>query len=84
MQPKGWAAVKIGKNQYKGKLVDGKVAIKLPKFKTTARSELKVKYLGQRRLQARLQVHQPVGGAGLTSIGGRAVRPATAERVETP
>jgi 5'-nucleotidase len=46
MQPKGWAAVKIGKNQYKGKLVDGKVVVKLPKFKTTGKKELKVKYLG--------------------------------------
>ena len=46
MSPKGWAAVKIGKQQYKGKLVDGKVTIKLPKFKTTGKKELKVKYLG--------------------------------------
>ena len=46
MQPKGWAAVKIGKQQYKGKLVDGKVTIKLPTFKTTGKKELKVKYLG--------------------------------------
>ena len=46
MSPKGWAAVKIGKQQYKGKLVDGKVTIKLPKFKTTGKKVLKVKYLG--------------------------------------
>jgi 5'-nucleotidase len=46
MQPKGWAAVKIGKQQYKGKLVDGKVTIKLPTFKTTGKKQLKVKYLG--------------------------------------
>ena len=46
MQPKGWAAVKIGKKQYKGKLVDGKVVVKLPKFKTTGKKQLKVKYLG--------------------------------------
>jgi 5'-nucleotidase len=46
MQPKGWAAVKVGKKQYKGKLVDGKVVVKLPKFKTTGKKELKVKYLG--------------------------------------
>jgi len=46
MQPKGWAAVKIGKHQYKGKLVDGKVAIKLPKFNKTGKQKLKVKYLG--------------------------------------
>ena len=45
MQPKGWAAVKIGK-QYEGKLVDGKVTIKLPTFKTTGKKELKAKYLG--------------------------------------
>jgi len=48
MQPKGWAAVKIGKKQYKGKLVDGKVVVKLPKFKTTGKQRLKVKYLGHR------------------------------------
>jgi hypothetical protein len=46
MQPKGWAAVKIGKKQYQGKLVDGKVVVKLPKFKTTGKKQLKVKYLG--------------------------------------
>ena len=38
--------MKIGKNQYKGKLVDGKVTIKLPKFGKTGKHELKVKYLG--------------------------------------
>jgi len=46
MNPKGWAAVKIGGEQYKGKLVDGKVSIKLPKFHHTGKKELKVKYLG--------------------------------------
>ena len=46
MSPKGWAAVKIGGKQYKGKLVDGKVSIKLPKFHHTGKKELKVKYLG--------------------------------------
>jgi 5'-nucleotidase len=46
MQPKGWAAVKVGKQQFKGKLVDGTVVIKLPKFKTTGKKQLKVKYLG--------------------------------------
>ncbi len=46
MDPKGWAAVKIGKKQYKGKLVDGKVTIKLPKFTKTGKQRLKVKYLG--------------------------------------
>jgi 5'-nucleotidase len=46
MDPKGWAAVKIGKKQYKGKLVDGQVKIKLPKFNTTGQHKLKVKYLG--------------------------------------
>ena len=48
MQPKGWAAVRIGKKQYQGKLVDGKVVVKLPKFKTTGKKLLKVKYLGHR------------------------------------
>jgi hypothetical protein len=46
MDPKGWAAVKIGGKQYKGKLVDGKVTIKLPKFNKTGKQRLKVKYLG--------------------------------------
>ena len=46
MTPKGWAAVKIGGKEYKGKLVDGKVSIKLPKFHQTGEKELKVKYLG--------------------------------------
>ena len=46
MDPKGWAAVKIGKKQYKGKLVDGKVKIKLPKFNKIGKQKLKVKYLG--------------------------------------
>ncbi len=46
MDPKGWAAVKIGKKQYKGKLVDGKVKIKLPKFNKLGKQKLKVKYLG--------------------------------------
>ena len=46
MNPKGWAAVKIGKKQYKGKLVDGKVKIKLPKFNKVGKQRLKVKYLG--------------------------------------
>ena len=46
MNPKGWAAVKIGKHQYKGKLVGGKVTIKLPKFTKTGKQKLKVKYLG--------------------------------------
>ncbi|MEO6512086.1 MAG: hypothetical protein ABIO16_13900, partial [Nocardioides sp.] len=46
MDPKGWAAVKIGKKQYKGKLVDGKVTIKLPKFNKVGKQRLKVKYLG--------------------------------------
>ena len=46
MTPKGWAAVKIGGKEYKGKLVDGKVSIKLPKFHHTGEKELKIKYLG--------------------------------------
>jgi 5'-nucleotidase len=46
MNPKGWAAVKIGKHQYMGKLVDGKVTVKLPKFHKTGKQRLKVKYLG--------------------------------------
>jgi 5'-nucleotidase len=46
MDPKGWAAVKIGKKQYKGKLVDGQVEIKLPKFNKVGKQKLKVKYLG--------------------------------------
>jgi 5'-nucleotidase len=46
MSPTGWAAVKIGKQQYQGKLVDGKVTIKLPKFNKTGKQKLKVKYLG--------------------------------------
>ena len=46
MDPKGWAAVKIGKKQYKGKLVDGQVKIKLPKFNKVGKQKLKVKYLG--------------------------------------
>ena len=46
MSPTGWAAVKIGKQQYQGKLVDGKVTIKLPKFGKTGKHQLKVKYLG--------------------------------------
>ena len=46
MTPKGWASVKIGGKEYKGKLVDGKVSIKLPKFHHTGEKELKVKYLG--------------------------------------
>jgi hypothetical protein len=46
MSPKGWAAVKIGGKQYKGKLVDGKVSIKLPKFNKLGKQRLKVKYLG--------------------------------------
>ena len=46
MDPKGWAAVKIGKKQYKGKLVDGQVTIKLPKFNKVGKQTLKVKYLG--------------------------------------
>ncbi len=46
MDPKGWAAVKIGKKQYKGKLVDGKVSIKLPKFNKVGKQRLKVKYIG--------------------------------------
>jgi 5'-nucleotidase len=46
MNPKGWAAVKIGKAQYKGKLVDGKVDIRLPKFNQVGKQRLKVKYLG--------------------------------------
>jgi len=46
MSPKGWAAVKIGGQQYKGKLVDGKVSIKLPKFHKPGKRVLKVKYLG--------------------------------------
>ena len=46
MDPKGWAAVKIGKKQYKGKLVDGQVKIELPKFNKVGKQKLKVKYLG--------------------------------------
>jgi 5'-nucleotidase len=46
MQPRGFAAVKIGKHQYKGRLVDGKVTIKLPKFNEPGKHRLKVKYLG--------------------------------------
>ena len=38
--------MKIGSKEYKGKLVDGKVTIKLPKFHHTGEKELKVKYLG--------------------------------------
>ena len=48
MNPRGWAAVKIGKKQYQGKLVDGKVVIKLPKFSTTGKKQVKVKYLGNK------------------------------------
>ena len=46
MDPTGWAAVKIGGKQYKGKLVDGKVTVKLPKFNKVGKQRLKVKYLG--------------------------------------
>ncbi len=51
MDPKGWAAVKIGGKQYKGKLVDGKVTIKLPKFNKTGKQRLKVKYLGSKEFK---------------------------------
>ena len=46
MKPRGWAAVKIGKRQFKAKLVDGKAQIKLPKFHSPGKKRLKVKYLG--------------------------------------
>ena len=65
MQPKGWAAVKIGKQQYKGKLVDGKVTIKLPKFHDHWQEGAQGQVPRQRQLQARLQVHQPLGRARL-------------------
>jgi len=51
MEPRGWAAVKIGTKQFKGKLVDGKVTIKLPKFHQTGKQRLKVKYLGNQRFK---------------------------------
>ena len=65
MTPKGWAAVKIGGKEYKGKLVDGKVSIKLPKFHDHRREGAEGQVPRQRQVQARPQVHQPLGRARL-------------------
>jgi hypothetical protein len=82
MQPKGWAAVKIGNKQYKGKLVDGKVVVKLPKFKTTGKKQLKVKYLGARTSSAPTSSSTSGWSADLSLIDAARRRPRCRRRVD--